>query len=29
MKRRQLIDVSPIFPDCTGGHEFEVEAEKK
>jgi hypothetical protein len=24
-----LIDVSPIFPDCTGGHQFEVEAEKK
>ena len=24
-----LIDVSPIHPDCTGGHQFEVEAEKK
>jgi hypothetical protein len=23
------IDVSPIFPDCTGGHEFEVEALSK
>ena len=24
-----LIDVSPIHPDCTGGHEFEVETEKR
>jgi hypothetical protein len=23
------LDISPIFPDCTGGHEFEVQAEKK
>lgn len=26
--RSIMIDVSPIFPDCTGGHEFEVEAGK-
>jgi hypothetical protein len=23
------LDISPIFPDCTGGHEFEVQAEKR
>jgi hypothetical protein len=24
-----VIEVSPIFPDCKGGHEFEIEEEKK
>jgi hypothetical protein len=24
-----LIDISPLDPDCTGGHQFEVEAEKR
>jgi phage major head subunit gpT-like protein len=23
------IDISPIAPDCTGGHEIEVQSEKK
>jgi hypothetical protein len=26
---RVLIDISPVEPDCTGGHEFEVYAERK
>jgi hypothetical protein len=27
--QRMVIDISPIFPDCTGGHEFEVKTKEK
>jgi hypothetical protein len=27
--RNVTLDISPIFPDCSGGHWFEVQAEKK
>jgi hypothetical protein len=29
MTKSITIDVSPIFPDCAGGHEFEVETAQK
>jgi hypothetical protein len=27
--KQVIIDISPNFPDCTGGHEIDVQAEKK